>query len=80
LRQEGVVLAFGARDGHNNLSSADHLRLCRTSITRKTTPFIFGLRLLRPFTYIDRWRHRWVNSRRLKFPESGSISCNMQGG
>jgi len=58
LQEEGFIAAFTMRSGQNDLSSADHLRLCRTSINKRTSPFIFRLRLLPVFGYIDRWRNR----------------------
>ena len=57
LRQEGIKLAFGCEDGHNNLEGVDPMNLCRTNITRKTSAYIFRLRLWRLFSYVDRWRH-----------------------
>jgi peptidoglycan/xylan/chitin deacetylase (PgdA/CDA1 family) len=61
LRQEGIKLAFGTEDGHNNLSQVDPLGLYRTNITRKTSIYIFRLRLWRLFSYMDRWRHHHRN-------------------
>lgn len=58
LREEGYEIAFSCVDGHNKLSSVDPLRMYRTSITRRTSSFIFRMRLLRWITYADRWRHR----------------------
>lgn len=58
LRQEGFALAFTTADGHNNLGRVDPLRLRRTNLTRRTTPFIFRLRLLRWAAHLDAWRHR----------------------
>ena len=58
LREEGFVLGFTCLDGHSDLNTIDPLRLCRTDITRKTSLLLFRLRLLRLFTYIDKWRHR----------------------
>jgi peptidoglycan/xylan/chitin deacetylase (PgdA/CDA1 family) len=58
VRRAGVTLAFTQVDGHNDLGRTDLLRLCRTNITRRTTPTLLGLRLQRWFTWIDRWRHR----------------------
>jgi len=57
-KEEGVVVSFGTRDGHNNLNRSDLMRLRRTNITRKTSPIIFSLRLLKIFSYFDIWRHR----------------------
>jgi peptidoglycan/xylan/chitin deacetylase (PgdA/CDA1 family) len=58
LRDLHVELAFTCEDGHNKLPSADGLCCRRTMITRKTTLFIFALRLQSAVTYLDRWRHR----------------------
>ena len=58
LRKEGFRLAFTTLDGHNDLSSAEPLRLRRTNITRRTSLPIFRLRLLRVVSYVDMWRHR----------------------
>jgi peptidoglycan/xylan/chitin deacetylase (PgdA/CDA1 family) len=58
LKNEGVLLAFCGKDGYNNLKHADLLELHRTNITRRTSAFIFRLRLLRFFSYLDMWRHR----------------------
>jgi peptidoglycan/xylan/chitin deacetylase (PgdA/CDA1 family) len=57
-RAAGVELAFTQIDGHNDLRDVDPLRLHRTNITRRTTPAVFRLRLLRWVAYVDRWRHR----------------------
>jgi peptidoglycan/xylan/chitin deacetylase (PgdA/CDA1 family) len=57
LKEENIMMAFGGKDGHNYLNRSDILRLHRTSITPKTSPFIFRLRLLPLFTYFDKWRH-----------------------
>jgi peptidoglycan/xylan/chitin deacetylase (PgdA/CDA1 family) len=58
VRRAGMTLAFTQVDGHNDLGRSDRLRLCRTNVTRKTTPAVLGLRLQRWFTWIDRRRHR----------------------
>lgn len=58
LGEENFQLGFTCLDGHSNLNTIDPLRLCRTDITRKTSPLLFRLRLMRLFTYIDKWRHR----------------------
>jgi peptidoglycan/xylan/chitin deacetylase (PgdA/CDA1 family) len=58
VRRAGVTLAFTQVDGHNDLERGDRLRLCRTNVTRRTTPALLGLRLQRWFTWVDRWRHR----------------------
>lgn len=58
LRQEGFVMAFTTCDGHNDLYDVDLLRLHRTNITQRTSPFIFRIRLLRWAAHVDAWRHR----------------------
>jgi len=58
LREENFKLAFTVIDGHNDLNTADPLRLRRTNITRRSTLPVFRLRLQRWFTLVDRWRHR----------------------
>lgn len=58
LSEEGFVLAFTSLDGQNDMSKAQYLRLRRTGISRRTSPTIFRLRLLRLISYVDRWRHR----------------------
>jgi hypothetical protein len=57
LKEEGFVMAFTALDGHNDLRSADLLRLRRTNISRRTSLPFFRLRLLHLVTYLDMWRH-----------------------
>lgn len=57
LREAGYVLAFTTDDGHNDLRSADLLRLRRTDITQRTSLPIFRLRLTRLGATLDRWRH-----------------------
>ena len=58
VREAGFELGFTQRDGHNDLKTHDLLALCRTNITRKTTPMILELRLQPWMPRIDRWRHR----------------------
>ena len=58
LRHQGVELAFSCLDGHNRIPSRDPLRLRRTSITPRTSPAVFPLRLWRAVSWVDRWRHR----------------------
>ncbi len=57
-REEGLRLALTCLDGHNPLDGSDPLRLNRTNVTRRSTPLIFRLRLLRSVARVDRWRHR----------------------
>ncbi len=57
-REEGFRVALTCRDGHNDLATADPLRLCRTNVTTRTSPLLLRLRLLRVAAYADRWRHR----------------------
>lgn len=54
----GFDCAFAMTSGHTCLPAADRYRLSRISITRKTTPAIFRLRLMRLVSYVDQWRHR----------------------
>jgi peptidoglycan/xylan/chitin deacetylase (PgdA/CDA1 family) len=58
VRRAGFELAFTQVDGHNDLRRCDLLRLCRTNVTRRTTPRVLELRLQRWMTWVDRWRHR----------------------
>jgi peptidoglycan/xylan/chitin deacetylase (PgdA/CDA1 family) len=58
VRAEGFALAFTTMDGFTDPSSADLLRLRRTNITPRTSSLIFRLRLMRPVSYLDMWRHR----------------------
>ncbi len=58
VREEGFEAAVTCIDGQNSTATADPLRLRRTNITRHTSPWIFRLRLLRPVSALDRWRHR----------------------
>ncbi|HWR36964.1 MAG TPA: polysaccharide deacetylase family protein [Clostridia bacterium] len=60
LREEGFVLGFTTMDGHNDLASADPLRLRRTNITPRTSMPIFRLRLLPAFAHLDALRHRYA--------------------
>lgn len=64
LAEEGIRLAFTTLDGHNDPSRTDRLRLRRTNISRRTTPFLFRFRLNRWVSVIDRWRHGDLLSRR----------------
>jgi len=57
LREEHFSLAFTTLDGHNDIRSADLLRLRRTNITLRTSMAVFRFRLLRVGTYIDVVRH-----------------------
>jgi peptidoglycan/xylan/chitin deacetylase (PgdA/CDA1 family) len=54
----GIRLAFTQLDGHNAPGRTPPLRYSRTNITRRTTPPVFALRLLRVTAWVDRWRHR----------------------
>ena len=56
--QEGFELALTCLDGHNPTPFREPLRLRRTNITTRTSPLVFGFRLLKVFSYVDRWRHR----------------------
>lgn len=58
VREEGFEAAVSCIDGQNSVPTMNPLRLRRTNITRRTSPFIFRLRLLTPVSALDRWRHR----------------------
>ena len=53
----GIQVAFTVIDGHNDLGTADRLRLRRTGITPRTTPWVFRMRLTKAGAAIDSWRH-----------------------
>jgi peptidoglycan/xylan/chitin deacetylase (PgdA/CDA1 family) len=57
LKQEGFVAAFTTLKGHNDLGSADLLRLRRTNITPRTTLPVFRFRLSRLGADLYRWLH-----------------------
>lgn len=56
--EEGCLLGFTCEDGLNRPGEASPLHLRRSSITRRTSPTIFALRMLPWFAMVDRWRHR----------------------
>jgi peptidoglycan/xylan/chitin deacetylase (PgdA/CDA1 family) len=56
VRQEGFELAVTCHDGHTRVPSVDPLRLRRTNVTLRTTPFIFRVRLTKYGSYVDGWR------------------------
>jgi peptidoglycan/xylan/chitin deacetylase (PgdA/CDA1 family) len=58
VRKLGVELAFTCLEGHNPIPSGDALRLRRTTITRRTSPVVFGLRLRKTVAHFDVWRQR----------------------
>jgi peptidoglycan/xylan/chitin deacetylase (PgdA/CDA1 family) len=58
VREEGFELGFTCLDGLNRVDETDPLRLHRTVVTRRTTPFIFRLRMRPWFVAVDRWRNR----------------------
>jgi peptidoglycan/xylan/chitin deacetylase (PgdA/CDA1 family) len=57
-REEGIEMAVTTQDGHNDLASADPLRLSRTNVTPRTTMPILHIRLSRLGARLDTWRHR----------------------
>lgn len=57
LRAEGIRVAFTTLDGHNDLTTADPLRLRRTNVTPRTTTLLLRLRLMRLMSKVDAWRH-----------------------
>lgn len=58
MREEGFELALTCIDGHNRLEATDPLRLRRTNISTRTSPWIFRARLHTVVAYADMWRHR----------------------
>lgn len=58
LREENFQLAFTTLDGQNDLQRVDPLRLRRTNITRRTSPLLLRIRLMKWAARIDAWRHR----------------------
>ena len=58
LRANGFTIAFTTDDGHNDLRTSDHYRLCRTNITRRTSLPIFKFRLTKLGALLDNWRHQ----------------------
>lgn len=70
-REEGFELGFTCLSGLNRVGKADPLRLCRTNVTRNTTPLLFRIRMRPWFAAVDRWRHRAENS--VSAEASGSV-------
>lgn len=56
--EEGIRLAFTTIPSRNDLRTADLLRLGRTCITPRSSPAVFGARLLPLGARLDAWRHR----------------------
>lgn len=56
-REEGIVLGFSTRLGHNNIGSSDPLCLRRINMTQRTTPTVMRGRLSRIGIVADTWRH-----------------------
>ena len=63
VRRAGFGLAFTCMDGHGAFPSDDPLRLPRTNITPRTTPWLFRLRLHRLGAYVDRLRNSHARRR-----------------
>lgn len=72
-RAEGFEMGFTCRSGLNRVGRADPLRLCRTNVTRSTTPLLFRLRMRPWFAAVDRWRHRAEES--ISAETSGSVEA-----
>lgn len=64
LRREGYQAAVTQQHGHNILSTADPLRLRRTSVSRRTSSMTLALRLTATGGRLDRWRHTYRRLRR----------------
>jgi peptidoglycan/xylan/chitin deacetylase (PgdA/CDA1 family) len=58
VREEGFEMAVTCEPGQSVIPGADPLQLSRISITRKTTPWLFKLRLQRATSVVVRWRHQ----------------------
>lgn len=56
VRSEGFKVAVTCEVGHNALPIADPVKLRRTNISPKTTLPVFGVRMTRAGSHIDRWR------------------------
>lgn len=56
-REEGFDLGFTCLGGLNRVGRTDPLRLRRTTVSLRTTPLLFRLRMLPWFATLDRWRH-----------------------
>jgi peptidoglycan/xylan/chitin deacetylase (PgdA/CDA1 family) len=57
LKQERFELAFTTEPGVNDLKRADPWRLRRINVTRRTTPWLFRVRLGGIGRQVDAWRH-----------------------
>lgn len=67
LQEAGFRLAFNGPGPYNEIGSVDRLRLRRINITRRTSSRVFRIRLLKGFSYIEKWRHR----KRLRQEQAG---------
>jgi peptidoglycan/xylan/chitin deacetylase (PgdA/CDA1 family) len=56
-REEGFDLGFTCLGGLNRVGRTDPLRLRRTTVSLRTTPLLFRVRMLPWFATLDRWRH-----------------------
>jgi len=65
LREEGFAVAFTTLKGQNDLRTADLLRLRRTNMTRRTSLPIFRAKLWRWSAYVDRWRQKRRQKRKI---------------
>jgi peptidoglycan/xylan/chitin deacetylase (PgdA/CDA1 family) len=65
LREEGFTAAFTTLKGQNDLRTADLLRLRRTNMTRRTSLPIFRAKLWRWGAYVDRWRQKRRQKRKV---------------
>lgn len=59
--EEGCVLGFTCEHGLNRRGDTDPLQLRRSSITKRTSPTVFTVRMLPWFARIERIRHRTVD-------------------
>jgi peptidoglycan/xylan/chitin deacetylase (PgdA/CDA1 family) len=58
LKNADFKLGFNGPSGVNDVTSVDPFRICRINVTRKTTPFVFRLRLSPMFSGVEKFRHR----------------------
>ncbi len=58
LKDSDFKLGFNGPSGVNDLNSVDPFRIRRINVTRKTTPFIFRLRLSPWFSTVEKFRSR----------------------
>ncbi|MCG8604777.1 polysaccharide deacetylase family protein [bacterium] len=58
LKNANFKLGFNGPSGVNDVTRVDPFRIRRINVTRKTTPFVFRLRLSPLFSGVEKFRHR----------------------